>query len=224
MRFLPALLPALAALAAALIAAPAAADPLLQRLIADAAASPAVGLPFERTVTVTMGDRKSTLVQRYQPGRTPSWTLVSIDGRTPTADESSDFRKSTAATPPPAYARVGKMLAAGARKIPGTSCYRVDRLPPELFPKDIRSNIDKIALDACVGGPPDRPFVTQTRAHTIEGFRARMVAKVESFEAVTRYVLGPDGRPRIREQTQALRGSALGNRIDSDTLLSYRDL
>lgn len=216
----------IAAIAATLAAAsPAAAqDALLQRLIADSAKVPAAGFGFERTTTALRDGEKVTAVHRYDPAAPARWTLVSVNGRPPTPKEAESFVKDAASGPAPSYHRVGRILASGARRVPGTDCYRVTKLPPDLFTGVVRNYVDKLYMDACVGGTPDAPMVTETRVRTVAPFRVALVGKIDLFEGSTRYAPGPDGRPRLREQTQKMRGSALGSSLDTDATITYRDL
>jgi len=216
----------IAAIAAALVvAAPAAAqDALLQRLIADSARVPATGFAFERTVSALNDGQKIVAVHRYDPAAPARWTLVSVNGKPPTAKEAESFAKDAASGPTPSYHRVGRILASGAKRVPGTDCYRVTKLPADLFTGVVRNYVDKLYMDACVGGTPDNPLVTETRVRTVAPFRVALVGKIDLFEGMTRYVPGPDGRPRLREQTQNIRGSALGSSLDTDAAITYRDL
>lgn len=216
----------IAAIAAAMVVAgPASAqDAVLQRLIADAAKVPAAGFGFERTVTVLARGEKVVVVQRYDPSAPARWTLVSINGKPPTPKEAASFAKEAADGPPPSYFRVGRILAGGAKRVPGTDCYRASKLPADLFTGRARNFVDKLYMEACYTGGPSAPMVTETRVRTIAPFRVALVGKIDLFEGTTRYEPGPDGRPRLREQTQKLRGSALGNSLDSDSTMTYRDL
>lgn len=214
--------PALALAALVLAAAPAP-DALLGRILSDARQVDATSFAWERTIDATISGKHQVRVDRYDPRAPQPWTLLSVDGKPPSAGDLKTYTQLTRQSRPPNYGRVGEVLSAGARRI-APDRYQVDPLPASALDGRMAMFASRLTYEARVTGPADKPYVSEVRVYAAEPFRAKLVAKVEAFEAVSRYSPGPDGRPRIREQVVRVRGSAFGKSFDTDQTMRYRDL
>jgi hypothetical protein len=214
------ILPAAALLATAAAPAPAA-DPVLAKLIEGARATPPLG--YERSAENLSGGKRQVVVDRYSPTAQPQFALVSVDGKPPSTEEAERFGKLAKNSKPAGYYRIAELLAGGAERVQ-PNLYRVTKLPPDFLRGQMAAMSDHVIADIRVGGTPDRPYVTEYRLYAPKPARVRIVAKIDSFEAVTRYALGSDGRPRLREQTVMIRGDAMGSSLNTDSTTRYRDL
>lgn len=212
-----------AIIAVAASAAAPAPDPQLQRIVADARTVDEASFGFERTTDVTLGGKHQVRIDRYDPRAAQRWTLLAINGKPPSPDELKDYAQASRQTRAPNYGRVGLILSGGAARL-APDRYRVQPLPAKALDGRMAMFASHLTWEARVAGPPERPYVIETRAYAPEPFRAKLVAKVDAFEAVTRYAPGADGRPRVREQVVKVRGSALGRSFDTDQTIRYRDL
>jgi len=199
------------AVSALLFALPAAAqtDPILSAILAESAkASP---IAFERTVRAeTPGEsgKASVVVDRFNPRAAAGaqWTLVSIDGRAPTAKEIDQHKKSTAAIPTPGFHRLSTILAkppAKRAEAAGRVSYRWDSLPAGsvMTPGgDISGNLSAELVVQQVGG---KPQVEQMRVFAAQPFSIRSVAKMNHFDAVNQYKPGPSGLPFLSTVSQS---------------------
>lgn len=211
----------LAALAAGLTApALAAADPLLDRLRADAAAADPADVAFESVVTAT-GPRKDesrVTVERWD-GRV--WTLVSINGKAPSTAEADKFRRQKADERNiPGYGRLATYLSGTVEKrtdAAGNTVYFIPELPKGSFIL-WGDNSRHFSGEALVAQSPAGPYIKRFRAWVREPFRMRVVIKVERFDLVNDYAVDDGRRVLVRQQSDS-NGALLGQtgtmRIDS---------
>ncbi|MDT9600191.1 hypothetical protein [Sphingosinicella rhizophila] len=78
------------------LAAEAKADDLQDKLLAGARATRADSFGFRRTLVIDSSDNpRKVLVEQYDPRRplAQQWSLISVDGRAPTAKERADARR-----------------------------------------------------------------------------------------------------------------------------------
>lgn len=214
----------------AFMAAPAAAapDPLLSRIIADAAAVSPGSITFERqsrTVAVENGGENETSlrVDRWD-GR--SFTLVSINGKPPAAKDIEAFRKAAAGRPVPGYHRLADLLKAGAVRLPdaqGRIVYRATGLPKGSITigKDVSANI---VADFTIDDSGARPVVNKVRMVLAKPVSFFLVAKLDSLEIVNDYKLDGNGRPYLARAVQALSGAQFGKQGTSRTESSFTPL
>jgi hypothetical protein len=153
-------------------------------------------------------------VEQFDPVRpVPArWTLVSIDGRTPTAKEQADARKRQRASTP-SYAEIVRWFGAPATRTDGPAgyvTYRFARLPKgalKVGSSDMSANVAAEALVNVKGGSP---YVERVRMTATKGFRMMLVASVKTMTVTGRYRPGPDGRPVPAETASDMTGSLLG--------------
>lgn len=200
-----------AGLAAAFSAAPAAADALLDRLRADAAAADPAGIAFESVVTAVgpRSDEERVTVERWD-GR--EWTLVSLNGKPPSAQEAAKFRRQKAdERTVPSYGRLATYLSGPAEKrtdAAGNTLYFIPELPRGSFLL-WGDNSRHFSGEAVVAQSPAGPYVRRFRAWVREPFRMRVLLRVERFDLVNDYAI-ENGRPVLVRQQSDSNGSVMG--------------
>lgn len=218
-----------AVLASALaVAAPAASpvsDPLLQKVVAVARSRPASATSFDRSSRTTdkeAGGKIATAarVDRWD-GR--QMTRISVDGKPASAEDVAAARKASAGRPVPGYHRVADYLAAGARRTAETAgqiVYRVDRLPKGSV-EISGDRSDKFVGDATIDTTGAQPFVSRMHFFLPKPLSIMMVAKLDRFDVVNDYRIGPDGHPVLVRSVQSMAGSQFGTVGESRTESSY---
>lgn len=209
-----------AALAAGLAAVPAAADALLDRLRADAAAADPADVAFESVVTAT-GPRKGESRETVERWDGRAWTLISVNGKPPSASEADKFRRQKAdERNVPGYGRLATYLSGPVEKrtdTAGNTVYFIPQLPKGSFIL-WGDNSRFFSGEALVAQSPAGPYVKRFRAWVREPFRMRVVLKVERFDLVNDYAVEDGRRVLVRQQSDS-NGALLGQtgtmRIDS---------
>lgn len=205
------------------------ADALLDQLRREAKDAPVVA--FERTVRTDMlsgkGPASSVQVDRFNAS-TRQWTLVSIDGRPPTVDETAKHAKQVAALPVPGFHRLSTVMAGAAKRSTdgnGRTVYRWEQLPAGALASlgpDISTKLSAEALVEDVGG---RPMVSQMRVYATQPFSIMSVAKMNVFNLVTQYRLKGGSAPFLAIQTSETDLSApFGRGIKQKTQANFRPL
>jgi hypothetical protein len=210
--------------------APAFADALLDRLVAEAAAVAPEDFAFTRSIRTEQrsGDKveRRATVERYDPARPAGqrWTLVSVDGRAPTAEEAKDYAKGMAAAIVPSYGRLARYFAGGAQRTTkdGRVAYRATKLPKGALTIGRADLSAGAQAEATVADGP-RPYVERLDLVSTKPVRMMLVAKVERLDATTRYRLLPDGRPVVAEQVSEMRGSMMGRAGTLRTVATFSD-
>jgi len=197
-------------LAVAALLAPAAlradATPVLQQILEQSARAPVVG--FERSVRRLLPERgePAVLVDRFTPTspRTGTWSLVSVDGRKPTADEVERHLDSDLVSVIPGFHRLHIVLGApptGRRMVDGRTVYQWASLPKravETAGGDISANL---SAEATVDATGVRPLISEVRIYAARPFSIRGIARMNAFEVVSRYRLGAGPVPVLADQT-----------------------
>jgi len=199
--------------AAILILAPAAASaavepgPALQKALSESARAPVAG--FERTaraeIRANPAKEPEVVVDRFVPRDNVSgtWTLISIDGRKPTADEIARHRKANAEGPIPGFHRLHKVLGSTpARRTvqDGRTVYRWNGLPPGAVVTpggDISANL---SAEATVEDVDGKPLISKVRIFAAQPFRIRGIATMNQFDVTSQYRHGP-AHPILTAQT-----------------------
>ena len=208
------------------------ADALKERIIAHARTVTAEDYAYTRTVRVetTEGDKKeeSVIVDRWDPAKPldQRWTLISIDGKPPTADQLKDFRKAVPKRRLAYYGRVAGYFAKPATNAAdprGRTIFRFASLPKETVMVN-DSDISANATGEVVVNPSGAtPFIEEVRFVSTQPTRVKLVAKIERFETMMRYRLMPDGKPVPIESTSDMSGSMLGQQGRIRTRVAYSD-
>lgn len=201
-------------------------EQIRDRVVAEARALSPAALSFDRTMTVTQADSKEkasqTRVDRWD-GKV--WTLLSLDGKPPSADDRAKHAKAAAAGFVPGYYRLAGMLAVASASLDarGQTVLRMASLPPKSVITSGKDVTENFTGEAVVAGGT-RPFVQQLRLTARAPFRMMLVAKIESFVTVSDYARGPDGTPRLVRSVADIRGSMMGKdgtqRVE--TIFTYR--
>ncbi len=200
-------------IAAATAAAPAP-DPLLSQIIAGARAVPASAIAWERTQKQIGQDEGAAAENHSRVDRWDGQKLVpiSVDGKPPSADDIAQGIKASAGRPVPGYHRVADFLKAGAVRATdaqGRTVYRITGLPKGTINigKDISADL---VAEALIDTSGPQPYVSRLRLTLPKPLSFFLVAKLDRFEAVSDYRIGPDGRPQLVRSTQAVSGSQMG--------------
>lgn len=220
----------LAAVALLSAASPALADALLDRLVADARAIGPDDFAFTRSMKSEQrsGDKVEAraTVERYDPTRPAGrrWTLVSIDGRTPNAQEAKDYAKNMAQAIVPSYGRLARYFGAGAERTTagGRTSYRATKLPKGALTLG-KADLSAGARAEAVVVEGATPYIERLDIVSTKPVRMMLVAKVERLDATSRYKLMPDGRPVLAEQVSEMRGSMMGRSGSLKTVAIFSD-
>lgn len=212
------------------LAAPAAADPLLDRIVADARMVGPEDFAWTRVSKAEQrsgGEAKTRVsIERYDPSRPAGqrWTLVSVDGKAPTADEAKDYAKAMADAMVPSYGRVAGYFGGGAQRAAagGRTVFRASKLPKRALMMN-KSDLSASARAEAVVAEGARPFVERLDVVTTKPVRMMLVAKIDRMEATSRYKLMPDGRPVLTEQVSDMHGSMMGKSGSMRTVMTYSD-
>lgn len=220
------------ALAAIALALPgvARADSQLSAILAESARAPVVG--FERTARAELradpGKEPEVVVDRFVPksASTGEWTLLSIDGRKPNADEQKRHSQQNQIIP--GFHRLHKVLGAPpTRRTPAgdRTVYQWASLPAGAVTTpggDISANLSAEATVETVGG---KPLISRIRIYAAKPFKIRGIATMNSFEVTSLYRTGPQGLPFLAAQTSASDVSApFGMGGKRRTQLSFKPL
>lgn len=213
-------------LAIGLVGAPAHADELQGRVLAAAKATRTEGYGFSRTLTIdTTGQKRKVVVERYDPRAASGarWTLVSVDGRAPTAKERADAAKSKRG-PHPGYARLAEWLGGAAvRSEPaaGYVLYTYPRLPAGTVKVGSHDASATTRAEALVNVRGRIPFVERVRLTTSKGFRVMLVGSVSGMTADSRYRQLADGVVVPDDGDSVITGSMLGKSGRIRTKIDY---
>jgi hypothetical protein len=170
------------------------ADAALQRAIAESARAPMVG--FERTQRAELradpDKEPEVVVDRFQPtgAATGTWTLVSIDGRKPTADEIERHRKTSARAPVPGFHRLHKILAgppARRTEAGGRTVYRWDGLPEGAVVTPGGDISKRLSAEATVEEVGGKAMISQVRIFAAQPFSIGGIARMNGFDVTSQY-------------------------------------
>lgn len=215
-------------LAAALATVPAAAhaDALQSQVLAAARTTPAEAFAFRRTLTIeATGQTKKTIVEQFDPRRAAAdrWSLISVDGRAPTAKDLADHRKQKRG-PTPGYARIAEWFGAPATRSDagaGRVLYRFARLPNGTLKVGSHDASAATRAEALVNTSGPTPFVERFRFINTAGFRVMLVASVKSMTVDARYRQLPDGTVVPDDSSSVTTGSMMGKSGEMRTRTDY---
>ncbi len=207
--------------AAALGSAPGQAAPAIEAIRAEV--RKAGPYAFERTRTISdtrNGGTRRVEVDRYDPARPEGqrWTLVSVDGRAPTAEQRRAWAKAIADQPVvPGPWRLDPLLAGpepAARADGGETIYSWKRLPKGSLPTGRFDVTGNLAAEVHVTETNGRPTVTRMRVFAPEPFRVLAIAKFDTLTVVSDYARDAAGRliltRQVTEQNASLPGRGRG--------------
>ncbi len=201
---------------------------LKQQLVDGAEKARSLSFAFTRTTKSEASIGKEgphLVVEKYEPKG--KWTLVSIDGHAPSAEEMSAYQKPGSQRRVPAYDRVAAYLANAVPAAPdrrGRAVFHFDSLPKEttiVMETDVSGNaVGDVYVNT--GGPT--PFVEEVRMRVNRAIRIKLIAKMESWEGTTRFRFPGDGHPFPVEQTSDVVGSILGKSGKIHSVSTYSDV
>jgi hypothetical protein len=206
------------------------ADAVQDQVVAAAKAVSPTGYGFTQTTRVERpGAAAKLFVSRYDPAKAVAqrWTLVSVDGKPPTAKAAAEAAKAARAQDVPSYAEVAKWFGAAATRIaqtPTSATYRFARLPAgtvKIGKHDASADTMAEATVDLAGGVP---VVTRVRYVSTAGFRMALVVKVDRYVFVTTYRAGLAAQPVIDSVTAEMTGSLLGKAGTLTTRTHFTDL
>jgi hypothetical protein len=203
---------------------------LKQRVLEHARTVSVDDFTFTRTARTEQqeGDKRTerVVVERFDPAHPQRWTLISVDGRPPNAEELKKIAKDGPKRRTAHYGRVAAYFGAPASATTdaqGRTVFHFDTLPLETV---IVTGVDISANSKCeatvdTSGPV--PFVEQVRFTLKKPVRIKVVARLEKFEATARYRMMPDGKPVPVEHVSNAYGSLLGKQGHVHSVLTYTD-
>src|SRR5262245_35458778 len=216
---------------AASVFAQSAASELQQRVLAQAKSMSPDDYAFTRTVrsdsTYGGKDEHRVTVEQYDPARPPErrWTLVSVDGAPPSEEELKRYSAASPTRRVPGYYRLAGYFGTGATVSTdprGRTVLHFGALPKDAVVVMDSDVSEDAVVDASVADAGGTPFVEEVRV-TVKPTRIKLVAKLQKYEAVGRYRLGPEGKPLLVEQTSDVAGSGLGQEGKVHTVSTYSD-
>jgi hypothetical protein len=207
-------------------------DALKERIIAHARTVTPEDYAYTRTIRSesTEGNKKEerVVVDRWDPAKPQDqrWTLVSINGQPPNADQLKNYAKETPKRRTVYYGRIAEYFgkpATSATDAKGQTVFRLASLPKETVVAsgtDISGNATGELVVETSGGTP---FIEEVRFASTKSTRVKLVALIERFEAVNRYKMMPNGRPAPVESSSEMNGSMMGKQGIIRTKVTYSD-
>jgi len=206
-------------------------DELKQRLLAQTQSIGADDYAFTRTIHsdgVSNGKpEKKVRVEKFDPTKPAEarWTLVSVDGAAPSADELNTFRKDAPKRRMPGYYRLAGYLGSAATASTdsrGRTVFHFTALPKDTV-KVMDSDVSQNAsAEASVSEANGVQFVEQLHV-SVRPMRLKLIAKLDSSEYTARFRMGPEGKPLLMEQNSEMTGSGLGQEGHVHTVVTYSD-
>jgi hypothetical protein len=204
-------------------------DPLRDQIIASAKAVPPAKLSFERTTRLERkGGGSLTKQLRTERWDGMRWTLVSVNGHTPSERERRSLSRRSDAANVPGYHELARIVAvANASRIDsrGRTVLLVPVLPAGSVLADGKDISAHLQAEAVLGSRNDgEPWVERLTVTAREPFKLNFLIKVTSFEQVNNYRISTDGEPRLIAQQNDSVGSMFGysGGEKSEVLYAYR--
>ncbi len=229
-------LPALVAflpLASSLAAEPGSSDTeaLKERIIAHLRTVTAEDYAYTRTIRTELSEggkkEQRVVIEKWDPSRPADqrWTLISIDGKPPDAEQLKGYRKALPKRRQ-GYGRVAGYFAKPATTAidaKGRTIFRFASLPKEsvmVMDSDLSGNgTGEVVVDTTGA----TPFIEEVRFTSTKPTRVKLIGRIERFETMIRYRLMPDGKPVPAELTSEMAGSMLGQPGTVRNKISYTD-
>ena len=197
-----------------LISAAPAPDPLILRIADEAAAATPASLAFDRTARAMRSgggtSTMTTITDRWDGRR---WTLITTNGRPPTATERSEHRRQAGALPIPGYHALAAVVAAatGRRTDTDGRTFLVIAIMP---PGSVHTDTDDISAhlqgEVRLAEHGKQVFVDQLKVTAREGFKIKMLIKVTGFQQTSEYAVTDTDPPRLTSQVSTSTGTMFG--------------
>jgi hypothetical protein len=206
-------------------------DAVKQRIVAQAQSLTADSYAFTRTVRteqITGGKTEQEVaVERFDPVKPAEarWTLVSINGAPPSVEALRAFQKNAAKRRVPGYYRLAVYFGSpsiASTDAQGRKVFRFTALPKDaviVLDTDVSQNA---TAEATVSEANGVPFVEEVRI-TLKPMRIKLLVKIDRFESMMCFRIGPEGKPLLTEQTSDTSGSAMGKQGQVRTQIAYTD-
>jgi hypothetical protein len=206
-------------------------DELKQRVLAQAQSLSPDDYAFTRTTrseTVSAGKtEKKVTIEKFDPTKPADarWTLVSVDGAPPSADEWKSYAKEAAkGRVVPGYYRLTNYFGspATASEAGGKTVFRFASLPKgaiSILGTDVSHNA---TAEASVTEANGTPIVEQVR-FTVKPMRVKLLMKIDRLENTARYRIGPGGKPFLMESSSDMSGSGMGREGTMRNTTTYSD-
>ncbi len=190
------------------------ADSLREQIIATASQLPPSRLSFERVVTLERsGGGTRSRVKRTERWDGQRWSLVSYNGKQPSAAERVNAERTATANGVPGYHQLAMiMAAASSRRVDaqGRVILSIDRMPDGTVNADGADISSHLKAEATLGLKDGSPFVERLVISEREGFKLNWLIKVTSFQQVNDYLPDSGGKPRLIAQDNSSVGSMFG--------------
>ena len=207
------------------------ANALKQRILVQAQSIAADDYAFTRTVrndvTAASNKEQTVTVEKYDPTKSASsrWSLISVNGAAPSAEVLKKFQKESEKRRVPGYHRLANYLgspAIASQDAQGRTVFRFSTLPKDSVVVVNSDVSDKATAEVVVNATSETPFAEQVRL-TVKPTRIKLVMKLNSFDATSRYRIGPEGKPLLVEQISEMSGSGLGQEGTMRSVATYSD-
>ena len=204
---------------------------LKQRILAQAQSVGPDDYAFTRTSRTEQTSHGKTetrtVVDNYDPSKSGDarWTLVSVDGATPTADVLSQYKKESPKRRVPGYYRLARYFAGTATTSTdsrGRTVFHFGTLPKDtalVMDSDVSSNT---SADVTVSEANGTAFAEQVHL-TVKPMRLKLIMKLEHYESTARFKMGPEGKPLLIENIADMAGSGMGQEGKAHTVITYSD-
>jgi hypothetical protein len=206
-------------------------DELKQRILAQTQSIGPDDYAFTRTIrsdgTSNGKAEKKVRVEKFDPTKPTEarWTLLSVDGAAPSADELNTFGKDAPKRRMPGYYRLAGYFGSAATASTdsrGRTVFHFAALPRDTV-KVMDSDVTQNAIaEATLGEADGVQFVEQIHV-SVRPMRIKLIAKLNSYEYTARFRMGPEGKPLLIEQNSEMSGSGLGQEGRVHTVVTYSD-
>jgi hypothetical protein len=166
-------------------------------------------------------------VDKFDPSKLGDarWTLVSVDGAPPSADALARYKKDSPKRRVPGYYRLARYFGSASSVSTdsrGRTVFHFNSLPKDtaiVMDSDVSSNS---SADLSVTEANGTPFVEHVHL-TVRPMRLKLIMKLDQYESIARYRMGPEGKPLLVENVADMSGSGMGQEGKAHTVITYSD-
>ena len=207
-------------------------EELKQRILAQAQSLSPDDYAFTRTVrseiTFNGNIEQETRVERFDPARPADarWTLVSVNGAPPSRAALQRYRKEAGKRRVvPGYHRLGSYFgsaATGSAGEGGKTVFHFAALPNGAV-SILNTDFARVArAEVSVSAANGQSFAEQVR-FTVTPTSSGLFAKVNPFQTVAHYRIGPTGTPLLVESRSEMTASMMGMEGAMRNTMTYSD-
>ncbi len=206
-------------------------DELKQRILSHSQSLGPDDYAFTRTVKSEQTSNGKTEqhvnVDKFDPSKSGDarWTLVSVDGAPPSADALARYKKDSPKRRVPGYYRLARYFGSASSVSSdsrGRTVFHFNSLPKDaaiVMDSDVSSNS---SADLSVTEANGTPFVEHVHL-MVRPMRLKLIMKLDQYESIARYRMGPEGKPLLVENIADMRGSGMGQEGKAHTVITYSD-